>query len=263
LQNKLNIKTHIMRQLELNIRNILDLEKAIDTLSQKRHTGVTITCKKTNLDTFMIISELQKYYPHLDITPTFSIANHYEGSADKTYQKFLKSVAFAQTFDVNSFLLVSGNPRKKLDTIECLQRFSEFRKWVVKSSDNEQIKNLNSWYFSIAYNPFLKDMEKENSRLVKKLASNSIRNVYLQIGEDLVKMQKAVELILSINPKITIWVSVLIPSQKLLTRMAFRPWGGVFLSTEYLSSLKYAKEKTEEIIAFCVSNNLGILETQS
>jgi hypothetical protein len=251
-----------MLQLELNIRNILDLEKAVETLSTKKYSGVTITCKKQNLDSFMIISELQKYYPDLDITPTFSIANHYQGSAGATYQKFLKAVAFAQTFDVNNCLLVSGNPRKKLDTIECLERFSEFRKWVVKSSDNEQIQSLNNWYFSIAYNPYLKDMEKENDRLAKKLSRNSIKCVYLQIGEDLVKLKKAINHIQSINKKITIWVSVLIPSQKLLSKIAFRPWGGVFLSNEFLNNLEFADQKTREIVDFCNDNNLGILETR-
>lgn len=251
-----------MLQLELNIRNITDLEKAVVTLSKKKYSGVTITCKNTNLDSFMVTSEIQKYYPDLDIVPTFSIANHYQGSADATYQKFLKSVAFAQTFDVHNYLLVSGNPRKKLDTIECLERFSEFRKWVIKNSDNEQIQNLSNWYFSIAYNPYLKDMEKENDRLIKKLSRNSIKCVYLQIGEDLVKLQKAVEFIQSINKKITICVSVLIPSKKLLTKLAFRPWDGVFLSKEYLSNIEFAEQKTKEIVDFCDSNNLCILETR-
>jgi hypothetical protein len=251
-----------MLQLELNIRNILDLEKAVEKLSTKKYSGVTITCKKTNLDTFMIISELQKYYPDLDITPTFSIANYYQGSADATYQKFLKSVAFAQTFDVNNYLLVSGNPRKKLDTIECLERFSEFRKWVVKSSDDEQIKSLNNWYFSIAYNPYLKDMEKENDRLLNKLSRNSIKCIYLQIGEDVNKLQKGVEFIRSFNQKVLICVSVIIPSQKILAKIAFRPWGGVFLSSKFLNNLDFAEYKTKEIVDFCNNYNLDILEVR-
>lgn len=250
-----------MLQLELNIRNIFDLEKAIKTLSNNQYTGVTITCKNTNLDTFIVVGEIQKYYPTLEITPTFSISNNYQGSADATYQRLLKVVAYAQTFDINNALLVSGNPRKKLDTIECLLRFHEFRKWVLKSSDDEYIQKLDNWNFSIAYNPYLKDIESENQRLRKKLEKNSIKCIYLQIGEDIVKLQKAVQYIRLLNKNIIIWVSVLVPSTKLLSRLSFRPWGGVFLSEQFLKDLNFANKKTAEIIEYCKQNNLGILET--
>ncbi len=251
-----------MLQLELNIRNIFDLEKAIKTLSENKYTGVTITCKNTNLDTFIVVGEIQKYYPKLSITPTFSISNNYLGSADATYQRLLKVVAYAQTFEINNTLLVSGNPRKKLDTIECLHRFHDFRNWVLKSSDDEHIQKLDDWHFSIAYNPYLKDIESENQRLKKKLEKNSIKCIYLQIGEDITKLEKAVQLIRLLNKNIIIWVSVLIPTSKLLSRLLFRPWGGVFLSQSFLKDISFANNKTAEIIEYCEQNNLGILETR-
>jgi hypothetical protein len=250
-----------MRQLELNIRNIVDLEKAIETISKTNYSGVTITCKKANLDSFMVVGEIQKYFPDLEVIPTFSIATNYQGSADATYQKLLKLVAFAQTFGVHNVLLVSGNPRKKLDTINCLERFHEFRKWVLKSSDDENIQKLNQWKFSVAYNPYLKDIDKENQKLQKKLEKNSIESVYIQIGEDINKLQKGIDYIRSINKDIKIWVAVLTPSIKLLTRLNFRPWGGVFLSEEFLHDLEFAKQKTKEITDLCVEQNLGVLET--
>lgn len=251
-----------MLQLELNIKNIVDLEKAIIVLSNKEYSGVTITCKKSNLDTFMVVAELQKYYPNLEIIPTFSIATYYQGSAEATYQKFLKSVAFAQTFGIDNSLVVSGNPRKKLDTIGCIERFNDFRKWVLLSSEDENIQQLNKWYFSVAYNPYLKDIEKENERLQKKLLNNSIKCIYIQIGEDLNKLKKAIEFIRSLSKTAIIWVSILIPTQKILTRLAFRPWGGVFLSREFLENIDFANKKTNEIVEFCKENNLGLLETR-
>ena len=48
--------------------------------------------------------------------------------------------------------------------------------------------------------------------------------------------------------KLEIYGSVFIPSKRLLAQMKFRPWNGVFLSEEYLSSVETATEITSSIL---------------
>ena len=48
--------------------------------------------------------------------------------------------------------------------------------------------------------------------------------------------------------KLEIFGSIFLPSKKLLAQMKFRPWNGVFLSDEYLSSVENAESITSSLL---------------
>lgn len=224
--------------LELNIKTVKHLNKYLELLKSSIYSGVSITSKPNNLDLITVLAALTKV-PNLEIIPTFSCKANYNQSASQTYQKFLNFISTLNRFDLNQFLLVSGNPKMKLDTIQVLDQF------------NNPLSNI-----AIAYNPYAQDLGKENQKLVAKLKHQNVNQVWLQLGQDQVKLKQAIVLIKSINPKIQIINSVLLPTKSLLKSLQFRPWSGVFYSDEFYNNLAFALDNTHQMTQ--LSQKLGL-----
>lgn len=61
---------------------------------------------------------------------------------------------------------------------------------------------------------------------------------------------------------VRVYGSVLVPSKKQLAAMKFRPWGGVFLSNEYLSSVEAADAITRRLVGVYADQGvLPLVET--
>ena len=130
-------------------------------------------------------------------------------------------------------------------------------------------------------------LEQEQVRLQLKLNTGLVKGVYLQMGTDLHKLKQGLQhlqLLLKtadtaragdMSPsgtkacprselaasstasrssendggsKVTVFGSVFLPSKRLLAQMKFRPWNGVFLSDEYLSSVEAADGVTRQLL---------------
>lgn len=90
-------------------------------------------------------------------------------------------------------------------------------------------------------------MEEENDRLAKKLGTELVRSVWFQIGSDVDALDRGLARVREMAPDdVELFCSVWIPTKQLLARMKFRPWRGVFLSDEYLSSVENAEKITRE-----------------
>ena len=69
--------------------------------------------------------------------------------------------------------------------------------------------------------------------------------VTFKIGTDLDALESGLTRVRKmVGPDVDIFCSVWLPSKQLLARMKFRPWAGVFLSEEYLGSVKRAEDIT-------------------
>lgn len=250
--------------LELNVKTQKELDKYLEILKQGQCSSVSITSKKDNLDLNLILSSLincpylgagsgadwdnaivftnQKYYEQIKITPTFSCSVNYNQNVNQTYNNFLEFIEVLNKFKIKQFLLVSGNPTKRLDTIQILKQFSG--------------SNFN---IAVAYNPYSQNLELENQRLLQKLNHPNVKQVWLQLGQDKDKLSNAVKLIRSINPQILIINSVLQPTKILLKSLQFRPWSGVYYTNEFYNDLSFALQNVQEMKELSQDLDLEIL----
>ena len=205
--------------LELNIKNQKDVEKYLKILKSGQYSGASITSKKGNMDLGLVLACLK----NIKITPTFSSSTNYKHNSDQTYDIFLNFIQILKQNNINQLLLVSGNPKMKLDTLEVLRQFKD-----------PSIK------IAVAYNPYSTSLEIENQRLTSKLQNSNVNQVWLQLGQDFEKLKAAVQFIRNINPNIKITNSVLAPTQNLLKALQFRPWSGVFYSDKFYSDIDFA-----------------------
>lgn len=152
-------------------------------------------------------------------------------------------------------LLVSGGGKKrKLETVSALG--------MLASNVHKPATPI-----SVAFNPYLPDpaqMEQERHRLRQKLLSGLVSSVYLQIGSDTDRLQQGLQYIQELvedvckdnRAKPGVLGSVLLPSRRLLAQMKFRPWNGVFLSDEYLSSVEAADKLTRQLLSLYAAHNV-------
>ena len=64
--------------------------------------------------------------------------------------------------------------------------------------------------------------------------------------------------------KLNLFGSLLIPSKQFISRFTFRPWKGVYISENFLYSLKDFYDFTRELVCFYENNNITpVIETDS
>lgn len=226
--------------LELNIKTTKDLEKYLEILKHEDYSVVSTTSKKGNMDLGLVLNCLNR--DNLTITPTFSCSSNYNKNADLTYNNFLNFIQILKQHNIHQLLLVSGNPKMKLDTIKVLQQFNDSR-----------IK------IAVAYNPYSKNLEIENQRLIAKLQFMIVNQVWLQLGQDVQKLQASVQFIKNINPNIIIVNSILAPTTNLLKSLQFRPWSGVYYSDQFYNDINFALQSVQEMKDLSQELNLEIL----
>lgn len=195
-----------------------------------------------------------------------------KGSSSSSSSSITSSAA--KTSKNNELLLITGSgPKGKLDSLSALQRLqkkSNIDNTVSSSSsfNNSIIK------VGVAFNPFFpKDEEyiREKERLLAKLNTGQVDKIYLQFGTDLERLSSALQFLTELKskqqhqttstthsttatttatttpssssscctptiPKFEICGSIFLPTKKLIAQQKFRPWNGVFLSAEFLSS---------------------------
>jgi hypothetical protein len=268
--------------LELNIKTTQDLDKYLVILKSGQYCGVTITSKKGNLDFEEVLFSLckiplwgcseadgmdiivheSKNIQQLKIIPTFSCSSNYNQNAIQTFDRFLNFMKILDKYNVKEFLLVSGNPKMKLDTMEVLKtlNFGTYPYEVLSSAQDEDFlenADLNDKVkIGIAYNPYSKDLERENIRLVEKVKFSNVLCVWLQLGQDLDELKTGVDFIRTINPYILIVNSILSPSKTLLKSLQFRPWSGVYYSDEFYNNLEFALQNVQNMQQ--LSQELGL-----
>ncbi|WP_269605235.1 hypothetical protein [Prochlorococcus marinus] len=113
--------------------------------------------------------------------------------------------------------------------------------------------------FGVAFNPYLPGFlfDEEIARLEKKLKSGLVSSIWLQFGTDYKLLTSRIEILSTLISKtinnkskiskIMIFGSILIPSRQFLARFKFRPWKGVYCSSEFLESLDSANELVTQL----------------
>lgn len=80
----------------------------------------------------------------------------------------------------------------------------------------------------------------------------NIAGIYLQAGDDIDKLHSGLQFIQDTiktkYPDMKVFGSIFIPTRKFLSQMKFRPWGGVYLSDDYLNSVDGARTSTKRVL---------------
>mmetsp|Transcript_2008 Transcript_2008/g.2860 ORF Transcript_2008/g.2860 Transcript_2008/m.2860 type:complete len:397 (+) Transcript_2008:79-1269(+) len=200
-----------------------------------------------------------KENPKADVIPHWSLKNQYAGSPEKTFQRFGKFCQSVHGYGVRECLLISGGGKKRksdLSTLHCL-RMAQRRK-------QSPVRTMK---IGVAFNPFfpeIGDFKAEKKCLRGKLETGLVSSVWVQIGSDPERLREGLQFLVEECKRLELeevifYGSILIPSNTILNQMRFRPWNGVFLSEEYLSSTENANKITMKVIEVLASFGVRIL----
>ena len=192
--------------------------------------------------------ELAEVCPHYSLKFNSAGAN-----ADATLQRFEDFCAEAARLKVRQCLLVTGSGNRKFDSVECLKALR------LPPEERPEI--------GVAFNPFFPERalrQRERARLRLKLGTGAVTSVWLQIGSDISLLNEALDFIDELKdernlPNLKLYGSIFMPSKRLLAQMKFRPWNGVFLSDEYLSSVEAAKDITQKVLERYAKHGVEVL----
>jgi hypothetical protein len=233
--------------IELTVRNLHQIEsiaKQILAITPKV-TKIGLTNKNGMPDNIEVYKELKKILPDIAFVPYYSFKNHTNRDPAMIAYNFERYLGEANEQLAHNILLVSGEPKPKFDVLKGLEFFESLK---------DTSRNL---AFGVAYNPFLegRDLEEEHARLEVKLKSEKVDAVYLQIGLSESKLLDGLQLIRSLNPGVTVYGSVMVPTSFSLSRFEMRPWKGIALPAEFTESNVRAVEMTRKY--------LNVLKSQS
>ena len=175
------------------------------------------------------------------LCPHYSVKFNSEGrDRTATCAKFEEYLALAGELNVGECLLVSGSGPRAFDSLALLEALGG------AASKRPAI--------GVAFNPFLTDQMSERSRLRRKLATGHVSSVWLQLGSDVAQLDDALAFLGELKrerelPQLRLYGSVFLPTRQLLAQMKFRPWSGVFLSDEFLSSVDAATAITRRVLS--------------
>lgn len=206
-------------RLDVNLKNPTHLEDLKNFLQAHSFDQINITEKQFQP---WLIPKLNSIHTHICLHIS---AKHHQNTNIITY------IQSAIQHRITSFLVVSGIPQSKLDSIEILKIIAQF--------------NLPAT-FSVAYTPFAKDQSLQRNRLVQKLATGIVKEIYLQIGDNLDKLRQEVAWLRSVTSAPIIG-SLLIPTPQVLEKFRHTIWQGIELSDHYTRDLQYAQTRTIEL----------------
>jgi hypothetical protein len=224
--------------IEITIQNLIGIEKTIELIKQTGATEVSLTDKNGMPDNLLAAKLIKDAIPDLRLSAYYSLKNHTSKKIEEKYEHFKDYLARAANAGIASLLLISGNPRPKFDTLQALN----FIKENELKPDGVRL--------AVAYNPFYSeyDLTTENDRLFQKIATGIVDDVYLQIGTDTNDLKKGVEYIRKLLPNAEIEGSLIVATTFIMSRFKFRPWKGVMVSDEFMSSAEAANVINRRLI---------------
>jgi hypothetical protein len=237
-------------RLELFYKSTDELAAQLPFLRAQTIKRFNLPNKRNDDDLIGAVQALTSGMDGLDICVHYSVKYNYDRSpaaaAARLEAFYTKLQSCCPPSNKLSLLIVSGGGQKKrFDSISAVQQ-------IAKRYKDPAVP------LHVAFNPYLPEgFDQEKERLQKKLATKKVAGIYLQIGTDLQRLREglrhATALIDSMYTaeglqRPSIHGSVFLPSARLLAQMRFRPWNGVYLSEEYLSSVEAADRVTRQLM---------------
>lgn len=134
-----------------------------------------------------------------------------------------------------SVLLVSGSGKRAFDSCACLEELAS----TCTAADLPPI--------GVVFSPY-EPSAVEQGRLLRKLQTGLVNDVWMQLGSNLNMLRSGLEFLNQFVPGqvSNIYGSIFLPTPALLAKQKARPWTGVYLSPEFLSSTDAATHITKQ-----------------
>jgi deoxyribodipyrimidine photo-lyase len=237
-------------RIELFFSNPKELRERVRFL----HTGYGISAfnlvnKHKNDAIQEFVNIIHEEVPDANVCAHFSLKfNRVPRKGFEEHYNVLQT--YLSTSTAQHVLLISGSGEKKpWNVADALERLGK---------DDVECDSA----LCAAYNPYFPDdalQTQENARLAQKIASGKVKTIYLQFGTDLSKLRSALEMLTKKYPTVSISGSLFLPTAKLIAQQKFRPWNGVFLSREFLSSPVHATGVIVQMMTLCKKYNVEML----
>ena len=239
-------------RIEISFKSFDELRKILSFYKRNNLYKINLPCKNSLKKDFLLdsIRISKEEFPNIDIIPHFSILHEFKRNRLNTQNSFINFLLYVISLGCEQVLLVSGSQKRStLDSVSALD--------MVKNSPllfNQDIS------IGVAFNPYLPDFlfYEEILRLKKKLQSGLVSSIWIQFGTDHKLLKSRIEIlsnmISSTNKNdakisnISLFGSILIPSKQFLARFKFRPWKGVYCSSEFLDSLDFANKIVKNLL---------------
>ena len=238
-------------RIEISFKSFDELRKILSFYQSNELYKINIPCKNSLKKDFLLesIRIIRVEFPNIDIIPHFSIQHEFKKNRINTQDSFLKFLQYVKYLGCKEVLLVSGSQKRStFDSVSALYMLKENPLFF-----NQDIS------IGVAFNPYLPDFlfDEEILRLENKLQSGLVSSIWIQFGTDYNLLKSRLEIlsnilsITKINSKrsnILIFGSILIPSKQFLARFKFRPWKGVYCSSEFLESVDIANNLVNKLL---------------
>ena len=238
-------------RIEISFKSFDELRNILSFYQRNNLYKINIPCKNSLKKDFLLesIRIIRVEFPNIDIIPHFSIQHEFKKNRINTQDSFLKFLQYVKYLGCKEVLLVSGSQKRStFDSVSALYMLKENPLFF-----NQDIS------IGVAFNPYLPDFlfDEEILRLENKLQSGLVSSIWIQFGTDYNLLKSRLEIlsnilsITKINSKrsnILIFGSILIPSKQFLARFKFRPWKGVYCSSEFLESVDIANNLVNKLL---------------
>jgi len=247
-------------RIELFFKSDAELRERVRLLSAEGFAAFSLVNKHNDDRMLEWLDACLAEAPDASVCVHYSLKyNKSKAGADATFGRFS---AHLKALDTRGYghraevLLISGSGTKTpLDTVTCLEKLARER------SAEEGLTKV-----GVAFNPYYEDRtqaELERSRLRKKLATRQVDTVWLQFGSDTTLLEQSLQWLTSeleeeVRPRRVVG-SLFLPTKQLIAQQRFRPWNGVFLSSEYLSGPEGAEAITIELLRIYAHFGVEIL----
>ena len=233
-------------RIEISFKSFNELRKILSFYQRNNLYKINIPCKNNLKKDFLLesIKITKDEFPNIDIIPHFSILHEFKRNRINTQDSLINFLQAVKYSGCRQVLLVSGSQKRStLDSLSALYMLRENSLFI-----NQDIS------IGVAFNPYLPSylFDDEILRLEKKIQSGLVSSIWIQFGTDYKLLKSRIEILsnmLSMNTnnnskvsKISLFGSILIPSRQFLARFKYRPWKGVYCSTEFLESEEFANK---------------------
>ena len=230
---------HYMR-LDITVRDLGEIDAILAFLKKEKISRVSVTHTGKAISPIDVAERLRVQMPNLDIMVYLSTKYYHSGAIADGRSAFRKAFEHVKQIGISSVLIVSGHPRTDFDSIEGLREIFDHR--VADGVD-----------VYCAFNPYFDPgrLREEQERLSAKCGFSFVKGVCFQMGMDVGKLRKGVELVKSVRDDLTLYASVPVPGP--MTREVLKDASlyGVFLPNSYLLDDELAEEMTNEYLKAC------------
>ena len=253
-------------RFEISFKSFDELRRILSFYKRNNLYKINIPCKNSLKKGFLLdsIKISKDEFPGIDIIPHFSILHEFRRNRLNTQDSFIKFLKVVNHLGCKEVLLISGS--QKRSTLDSLSALSLLKYNPLLKREDIAI--------GVAFNPYLPNFlfEEEIRRLEKKLESGLVSSIWIQFGTDYKLLKSRIKILKNIiystmqnnseELNIKLFGSILIPSKQFLARFKYRPWKGVYCSSEFLDSTDFANNVVKKIlIAYKENNIFPIIET--